>query len=222
MKAKPDIRLRGHAAVLAAFLASVMAYGGAAAAEIRQIPAPLVLDDRVSDLWEPVAAIGGQIFPDAPEEVVVVLHRRESPTIGDTLPRGSRGLAVFRLNDQGTYDLIAQADGVLPCVYCLGTLNRNPMANPVDIEIEDQRLTIGWISNKDTLIAVRLTFAWSEEDLAFLLVTEDLTLANSRTREIASRRIRDYLEGTETVNGQTRPIARRHIPMQQVKAQDYR
>lgn len=191
-----------------------------AAVDLRMLLEPLQPTGWIPRLWEPVATVAGPLDDDDLPEVALLLHRTgaipEDPT-----PVGAHGLAIFSLNEEGRYELALLADRLLPCVDCLGSLRAGPGDNPFDIEIEDRRLTIGWLSDVDALVSVRLSFAWNPDYQAYALVADDLARAG-RTREITSRRTRDFIAGKEQNNGDTIPIVPRFVPMDEVEAKDYR
>jgi hypothetical protein len=182
---------------------------------------PLDLGRWVTQLWRPVASYGGLLSNDEREDVAVVLHRRDALQDDPELPVGSRGLAVFSLGPDGTYRRDLLAEKLLPCVQCMGTINRHPDAVPFEIEIEDRRLTISWISNADGLVFVRLVLAWDPKEGAFGLVADEVVRAD-RFSGIKSRRLRDYAAGRAVTNGEVSRFAPRFIPADQVKATDYR
>ena len=188
--------------------------------DLRMLLEPLEPKGWIPRLWEPVATVAGLLDDDDLPEVALLLHRTDAIP-QDTTPVGSHALAIFSLDEEGRYELVLLADRLLPCVDCLGSLRAGPGDNPFDIEIENRRLTIGWLSDVDALVAVRLTFAWNPGYEAYALVADDLARAG-RTREITSRRIRDFIAGKERINGDTIPIAPRFVPMDEVEAEDYR
>lgn len=185
------------------------------------MPNPLALDRWISQLWEPLAAYGGRLNPDPLDAVAVVLHRRDAVPGDLSLPVGSRGLAIFALKPNGSYVRRVLAERMLPCVQCLGTLNRDPAAVPFDIDFIDGKLSVGWIGNADGLLAVRLTIAWDAQREAYALVADDVARSDPLTG-IQTRRIRDFVSGRQIENGETIAIVRRFIPLESVSADDYR
>jgi len=175
----------------------------------------------ISRMWEPVAAAGGFLSNEEREDVVVVLHRRDAIPNDLVLPVGSRGLGIFSLDADGTYRRAAVLEGLLPCVQCLGTVNRDPLAAPFEIDIADRQLTVSWIGNADGFVYVRLVFAWNPREQAFGLVADELVRADRRGG-IQSRRTRDFRTGRAETDGQVTEFPPRFIPAERVQAQDYR
>lgn len=190
-------------------------------APMPKVSDPIDIEGWVSRLWEPVASYGGLLDPDDLEDVVVVLHRRDAIPGDEQLPVGSRGLAIFALTPDGQYRREALAEQLLPCVGCLGTFSRDPGGVPFEIDIEDRRLRLSWISNDGGLLAVRLTIAWDPARRAFALVQDEVMRAESGGL-IRSRRSRDYVTGSEVIDGAARPMEPRFIPIDTVSARDYR
>jgi len=175
----------------------------------------------ISRMWEPVAATGGLLSNDQREDVAIVLHRRDAIPNDLVLPVGSRGLGIFALDADGTYRRIAVLEGLLPCVQCLGTVNRDPLAAPFEIDIADRQLTVSWIGNADGFVYVRLVIAWNPREQAFGLIADEVVRADRRGG-IKSRRTRDYLTGRAETDGQVTKFPPRFIPAERVQAQDYR
>jgi len=148
----------------------------------------------ISNLWAPVASYGGLLTDDALEDVVILVRRREAFGDDPLRPSGSRALAIFSLTDAGVYRREVLAEDILPCVQCMGTINRDPDAVPFEIDIADHQLTVSWISNADGLVSVRLTLAWDAREQAFGLVADEVVRGDEQ-RGIASRRLRDYRGG---------------------------
>jgi hypothetical protein len=107
----------------------------AALADVQPDIEQLNLKRWISRMWEPVTALGGLLSHDQREDVVIVLHRRDAIPDDVVLPIGSRGLGIFSLGADGKYRRAAILEGLLPCVQCLGTVNRDPHAAPFEIDI---------------------------------------------------------------------------------------
>lgn len=182
---------------------------------------PVDLGRWFSRMWRPVASYGGLLSADELEDVVVVLHRRDAIPDDDRLPVGSRGLALFTLDRKGVYRREALAEEILPCVQCMGRISRDPDAAPFEINIEDRRLTLSWISNAEGFVYVRLVIAWDAQQGAFGLIEDEVVRADQRGG-IKSRRLRDYRAGKAVTDGQVTEFPPRFIPAEQVKATDYR
>jgi len=174
----------------------------------------------ISHLWEPVASYGGLLTDDALEDVVILVHRREAFGDDPLRPSGSRALAIFSLTDAGVYRREVLAEDILPCVQCMGTINRDPDAVPFEIDIADRELTVSWISNADGLVYVRLTLAWDAREQAFGLAADEVVRGDGQ-RGIVWRRLRDYRGGRVVTGGTARDFTPRFIPAEQVKAADY-
>jgi hypothetical protein len=213
---------RGRAGLIAALWAAgaILAAPPVPAAPSPAQLEPLDLGRWFSRMWRPVASFGGPLSDDTREDAVIVLHRRDAVP-EDQLPVGSRGLAIFSLGADGVYRREALAEGLLPCVQCLGTISRDPDAVPFEIDIEDRQLALSWIGNTDGFVFVRLVFAWDPHERAFGLVSDELVRAN-RLSGIKSRRLRDYRAGRAVTDGEVSAFAPRFIPIDQVKADDYR
>ncbi len=181
---------------------------------------PLNLGRWVSQLWEPIAAYGGLLTDDEREDVVVVLHRQDAIADDALLPVGSRGLAIFSLTPDGTYRREAQLEGVLPCVQCLGTVNRDPRAVPFEIDIADRQLTVSWIGNPNGFVFVRLVFAWEPARQAFGLIADEVVRTDPESGR-KSRRVRDFRTGQAVTDGQVSDFAPRFMPAEEIKARDY-
>ena len=172
-------------------------------------------------MWRPVGSYGGLLNDDRRESVVVVLHRRDALPDATLLPVGSRGLAIFSLGADGVYRREALAEDLLPCVQCMGTVSRDPNAVPFEVDIEDRQLTVSWIGNDDGFVFVRLVIAWDDREHAFGLMADEVVRAD-RLSAIKSRRLRDYRAGRAVTDGEVTEFAPRFIPIEQVKATDYR
>lgn len=196
-------------------------FAAAAAPEAGNPVDPVDLGRWMSELWTPVASYGGLLGPGDLENAVVVLYRRGAIPGDDRLPVGSRGLAIFELEPTGKYVRKALAEELLPCVSCMGTMGRDPDSAPFEIDIDDRKLSVGWIQNEDGLISVRLTFAWSPERQTYALIADDLARGDARTG-LRSRRTRDFVSGREIRDGIAMPIEPRFVPIQEVRARDYR
>lgn len=199
----------------------VLCVASAASSLKTDVTGPIDIDGWVSRLWQPIASYGGLLDPDELEDVVVVLYRRDAIPGDEQLPIGSRGLAIFALTPDGQYRREALAERLLPCVECLGTFSRDPSGVAFEIDIEDRRLDVSWISNEGGLLSVRLTIAWDPARSAFALVQDEL-IRTDPGGWIQSRRRRDYVAGREVVDGETRPLQPRFIPIEEVSARDYR
>lgn len=175
----------------------------------------------VSALWEPLYTQGGDLQGDDAEEVVAILHRSDAVPGDEEVPVGARGLAIFTLNPRGGYFRTGLAERILPCVSCLGPIHADPRGMPFEVDIDNRELRVGWVSNADGLTSVRLTIAWDAERGGYGLVADEVVRAGAGVGT-RSRRVRDYRAGTESVNGETRPIEPRFIPIEAVSALDYR
>ena len=182
---------------------------------------PLNMRRWVSGMWEPVTAMGGLLSDDQREDAVVVLHRRDAIPNDVVLPVGSRGLGIFSLGADGKYRRAALLEGLLPCVQCLGTVNRDPQAAPFEIDIADRQLTISWIGNADGFVAVRLVLAWDAKEQAFGLIADEVVRADGRGA-IKSRRTRDYRTGRAETDGQVTEFPPHFIPAERIRAEDFR
>lgn len=202
-------------------LALVAMVSFAALAQEDEGPRPVDVGRWVSALWEPLYTQGGDLQGDAAEEVVAILHRYDAVPGDEQVPVGARGLAIFMLNQRGGYVRTGLAERILPCVTCLGPIHGDPGGMPFEIDIDNRELRIGWVSNADGLISVRLTIAWDAEQGGYALVADEVVRAGAGVGA-RTRRVRDYRAGTETVNGETRSIEPRFIPIAEVSALDYR
>ena len=185
------------------------------------VAAPLDLAHWVTHLWQPVGAYGGLLTNDQTEDVVIVLHRRDAIADDPLLPVGSRALAVFSLGADGLYQRTTLLEGLLPCVQCLGTINRDPQADPFEIEIADRQLTVSWIGNADGLVWVRLMIAWDERARAFGLAADEV-VRGAPLSGVSSRRTRDYRTGRAVTDGQVSAFPPGLVPLSRVRAADYR
>lgn len=181
---------------------------------------PIDVTGWVSELWEPIETHGGQLLPNPPEEVVAILHRRAEVPGHDPVPVGSRGLAIFGMNQQDRYYRIVLAERLLPCVGCLGTFDRNPGGAPFEVEIRDRELSVGWISNANGLVSVRLTFAWVHKERAFGLIRDEVQRLDGDLG-VRTRRVRDYRSGRQWMDGKPSPMEPRFVPIESVSADDY-
>jgi len=182
---------------------------------------PLNMRRWITRMWEPVTAVGGLLSDDQREDVVVVLHRRDAIPDDLVLPVGSRGLGIFSLGADGKYRRAALLEGLLPCVQCLGTINRDPHAVPFEIDIAERELTISWIGNADGFVSVRLVLAWDAKEQAFGLIADEVVRADGRGA-IKSRRTRDYRTGRAETDGQVTEFPPHFMPAERIRAEDYR
>lgn len=175
----------------------------------------------VTRMWEPVAAVAGPLTDARREDVVLVLHRRDALPDDPILPVGSRALAIFSRRADGRYQRAALLEGFLPCVLCLGTLNRDSAAAPFELDIAEQRLSVSWISNAEGFLYVRLVIAWDAREQAFGLIAEEV-VRGDRLSGIRSRRLRDYRSGRAETDGRETRFTPYFVPAEQVHADDYR
>lgn len=175
----------------------------------------------ISRMWEPIAVVSGPLTDERRDDVVLVLHRQDALPNDPILPIGSRGLAIFSRGADGRYQRVAMLEGFLPCVLCMGTLSRDPLAAPFEIDIADRRLSVSWISNADGLVYVRLELAWDPREQAFGLVTEEVVRAE-RLGGIKSRRQRDYRTGRAETDGLVTRFTPHFVPAERIRAGDYR
>ncbi|HYN77215.1 MAG TPA: hypothetical protein VES73_05420 [Lamprocystis sp. (in: g-proteobacteria)] len=182
---------------------------------------PIDLGRWVSRMWRPVGAVAGHLNDEQRESVVVVLHRRDALPDATLLPVGSRGLAIFSLGADGVYRREALAEDLLPCVQCLGTVNRDPNAAPFEIDIEGRQLILSWTGNDDGFVFVRLVIAWDLREQAFGLIADEIVRAD-RLGKIQAQRRRDFQAGRAVTDGEVTEFAPRFVPIETVKATDYR
>ena len=191
------------------------------AAEPAEGPGALDITPWISRMWEPIAVVSGPLTDERRDDVVLVLHRQDELPNDPILPIGSRGLAIFSRGADGRYQRAALLEGFLPCVLCMGTLSRDPLAAPFEIDIADRRLSVSWISSADGLVYVRLELAWDPREQAFGLVTEEVVRAE-RLGGIKSRRLRDYRTGRAETDGLVTRFTPHFVPAERIRAEDYR
>jgi hypothetical protein len=182
---------------------------------------PVNLDGWITRLWQPIATVGGLLDTDNRQDVVVVLHRRDALPGGLGLPVGSRALGIFALQRDGSYTRQVLAEGLLPCVECLGTFNREPSGLPFEIDIEGRRLEVSWIGNRDGLLSVHLTIVWDVKQEGYRLAADETVRRDPASGALLRHR-RDFVKGLELVDGEERPMKARFVAIQDVKAEDYR
>lgn len=181
---------------------------------------PVDVSGWVTQLWEPLETVGGDLTGNGLEDLVVALHRRDAIPGDDQVPVGSRGLAIFLLSPNGRYRRVVLAEKLLPCVTCLGSLSRDSAGVPFEIDITGRKIQVSWISNKDGFASVRLTFAWNRKQRAFGLVRDEVNRAGP-LRGGHSRRTRDYEAGIQVDDGVKTSMEPRFIPIETVSAADY-
>ena len=182
----------------------------------------VVISEWVSKNWTPTQSTGGDITGDGLPDMAVVLLRTYTTSNEPEYREGTKALAIFIGHESGEYRLRTLVSGMLPCLYCLGTVAGIPELAKLDLEIEDHVLEIGWLrGHKDTEMAsVRLRIGYDRESDRFKLLSDE-TLTIKRIGQQQERRLRNYQTGEITTGDGTHYETPRFIPLEEIDPFDF-
>ncbi len=170
--------------------------------------------------WSVMQTVAGDLNNDGAADLVAVVLRGESAGGNRAEEEGARGLLVLFADPEGGYRVQDFAPLALPCAYCLGALGGAPDAPTFELAIEDGELAVGWLRGSREMVEVKLIVAYDAERDALRLAGDE-AVTSDRLSGASSRMSRDYVSGTQTVDGAVTKIPPQFIPLAEVSADDY-
>lgn len=198
-------------------------WGASAAAEQAPLAAaPPVIGDWVPrSWWRPIDVVYGRLDGDERDDVVALLQRPEDAPEDPRWPRGSRALLILFGDEDGGWRRGPLVPGILPCASCMGTLSGTTESAVIDVAIpRPGMLELGWIHRRHSIKAVRLRFGWEEQRQRLVLIADDVNVIDPRDGK-RSRVRRDYRQGRMWIDGESRSIPARLVPIEDVSAAAY-
>lgn len=182
----------------------------------------VIISEWMSKNWMPTQSVGGDLTGDGLPDMAVVLLRTYTTSSEPEYPEGTRALALFVGHNSGEYRLHTRAAGILPCLYCLGSVAGIPELATLDLEIEDQVLGVRWLQghHDSEMASIHLRIGYDKAKRAFHLLSDE-TLTIDRIGQRHDRRLRNYQTGEVTTGNGTRVEKPRFIPLDDVDAFDF-
>jgi len=185
-------------------------------------PAPPVIDDWVPrSWWRPIDVVYGRLDGDELDDVVALLQRPEDAAEDPRWPRGSRALLILFGDEDVGWRRGPLVPGLLPCASCTGTLSGTTESAVIEVAIPRPGvLEIGWIHRRHSIKAVRLRFGWEQQRQQLALIADDVNVIDPRDGR-RSRVRRDYRQGRMWIDGESRSMPARLVPIEDVSAAAY-
>lgn len=160
---------------------------------------------------------------DGTNDAILTLIEDERLQKGDILADDDeRALLVLLGDKKGGYRRSSFAKNAILCASCAGMMGKFGSKEQGVILYENEKniFTIGWTSGSRDTVNVGLHFDFDAKSKQFVLLSDRVEKAD-RVEGKSTTTYRDFVTGTQTVDGKVSRIEKKVIPIESVKYYDY-